>query len=801
MSTSMLPSIAATAATPSYRFPRSLLILLSFVLFIIGGVGFAYYLENQRIVEISARERISTIADLKAQEISRWLMERKQDADTLYFNRLDTTLQTFLKNPTTPRLREKTFNRLVSLARNSGYQAIALLDTDGRVVLSLPAADLYSPAMSLESETMDFIQQALGTRQVVFSGLYGEGTLRLDFIVPLLTERGREAPPVGALILRLDPETTLFPLIQSWPTPNPMANILMANREDNRVLFLSEWEDRSSAPLAVGIPLINTAPFVPDQKPPNDTDGKEVEGTDYRGLEVLAAIRNIPDSPWYLVAMLKTQKINTAIRHSAFKTLSVVMLLMLVAGLFIWVIWHRRVEAVLRQVNLSLSQEINERKFYEVQLEWQANYDALTQLPNRHLLQDRLQCAITHARRTKQHFAVLFLDLDRFKNVNDGLGHPVGDTLLKAVTTRLKSTVREEDTVSRLGGDEFVIVLERLEREEGAATVARKVLKALEPACAIEGYEFFITASIGISLFPKDGSEPEILLKHADIAMYHAKEQGGNNFQFYAQDMNIRTLERLALENNLRYALERGELELYYQPQVSLKNGNVIGMEALLRWRHPKLGMVSPTEFIPLAEETGLIVPIGAWVIKTACTQLKTWQQEGLPVQFVAVNLSPRQFMQKDLLNQIADILEETQLDASCLELEITEGLIMRDVDSAVMTLQALKMMHVQIAIDDFGTGYSSLNYLKRFPLDRLKIDKSFINDINNDPNDAAIALAVIAMAHSLQLKVIAEGVENEQQLIFLKSRRCDDVQGYYFSRPLPSAEAGTLLRENRRIH
>ncbi len=797
----MLPSIAATAAIPSYRFPRSLLILLSFVLFIIGGIGFAYYLENQRIVEMSARERISTIADLKAQEISRWLMERKQDADTLYFSRLDTTLQTFLTNPTTPGLREKTFNRLVSLARNSGYQAIALLDSDGRVVLSLPSADLYSPAMSLESQTMDFIQQALGTRQVVFSGLYGEGTLRLDFIVPLLTDRGREAPPVGALILRLDPETTLFPLIQSWPTPHPMADILMANREDNRVLFLSEWEDRPSAPLAVGLPLTNTAPFTLDQKLSDGAAGKEVEGTDYRGLEVVAAIRDIPDSQWYLVAMLKAQKISAAIRHNAFKTLSIVMLLMLVAGLFIWVIWHKKVEAVLRQVNLSLSQEINERRFYEVQLEWQANYDALTQLPNRHLLQDRLQCAITHARRTKQHFAVLFLDLDRFKNVNDGLGHPVGDTLLKAVATRLKNTVREEDTVARLGGDEFVIVLERLEREEGAATVARKALKALEPACSIEDYEFFITSSIGISLFPKDGSEPEILLKHADIAMYHAKEQGGNNFQFYAQDMNVRTLERLALENNLRYALERGELELHYQPQVSLRSGNVISMEALLRWRHPKLGMIPPTEFIPLAEETGLIVPIGTWVIKTACTQLKTWQQEGLPIQFVAVNLSPRQFMQKDLLSQIADILEETELDASCLELEITEGLIMRDVDSAIMTLQALKLMQVQIAIDDFGTGYSSLNYLKRFPLDRLKIDKSFINDINNDPNDAAIALAVIAMAHSLQLKVIAEGVENEQQLIFLKSRRCDDMQGYYFSRPLPAAEARTLLRENRRMH
>nr|MDQ2694527.1 EAL domain-containing protein [Pseudomonadota bacterium] len=343
-------------------------------------------------------------------------------------------------------------------------------------------------------------------------------------------------------------------------------------------------------------------------------------------------------------------------------------------------------------------------------------------------------------------------------------------------------------------------VLESLSREEDAAVAARKVLNALKPAIDIEDYELFITPSIGISVFPRDGEDMQALLKSADIAMYRAKEGGRNDFQFYAEVMNVRALERLTLERHLRYALERRELEVHYQPQVDLYDGWVTAVEALLRWRHPDRGLVSPAEFIPLAEETGLILPIGEWVLKEACRQAKVWQEQGLAAVRVAVNLSARQFRQQDLARCIARVLQETGLEARYLELEITESLVMEDVEQAVAVLDALKAMGVQLAIDDFGTGYSSLSYLKRFPLDRLKVDRVFVRDITTDPDDAAITLSVIAMAHSLKLKVIAEGVETEPQLAFLRQKHCDEMQGYYFSRPLPAGEMTAVLEERRQL-
>jgi len=442
-----------------------------------------------------------------------------------------------------------------------------------------------------------------------------------------------------------------------------------------------------------------------------------------------------------------------------------------------------------------LLRDLTERKSYEAQLAYQANYDSLTQLPNRTLLQDRLKHAIAHARRTRRLMAVLFLDLDRFKMVNDSLGHAAGDALLKAVAIRLRTSVREGDTVARLGGDEFVIVLEELPQADLATLGACKVLEIMKAPFTLAGQEFFVNCSIGISLFPKDGQDGPTLLKNADTAMYRAKERGRNMIQFYAAAMNARAFERLTLENGLRHALEAGELMLHYQPQVDLVSSQIIGMEALLRWRHLKLGMIAPAEFIPLAEETGLIVPIGEWVLKTVCAQIRAWQEAGLPALPVAVNLSARQFMQAGLAEQVAGILAATGLKANQLELEITESLLMKDVEGAVDTLRIFKAMGVGLAIDDFGTGYSSLNYLKRFPIDRLKIDQSFVRDITIDSDDAAIALAVIAMAHSLRLKVIAEGVETAAQLDFLRSRHCDEMQGYYFSRPLPAEEIAALLR------
>jgi diguanylate cyclase (GGDEF)-like protein len=442
--------------------------------------------------------------------------------------------------------------------------------------------------------------------------------------------------------------------------------------------------------------------------------------------------------------------------------------------------------------------DVTETRRLTSQLAYQANHDALTRLPNRTLLQDRLGHALVRAQRSHQQLAVLFIDLDHFKRINDSLGHAAGDSLLRVVAERLQTCVREEDTVARLGGDEFVILLEDLPHGELATRVACQVLQALSPPFRVAGHEFFITSSIGISVFPKDGEDVQTLLKQADTAMYRAKEQGRNTFQFYTAALNVAILARLSLEHDLRYALARAQLRVHYQPQVDLERNQVMGVEALLRWQHPQRGLVLPSEFIPLAEDTGLILPIGEWALRTACAQGKAWQDQGLGPLRVAVNLSARQFLQAELLGLIAETLRESGLPPACLELEITESLLMRDIDGAISTLGALKAMGVQLAIDDFGTGYSSLSYLKRFPLDRLKIDRSFVRDITTGADDAAIALAVIAMAHSMRLQVIAEGVETATQLAVLQSGGCQQMQGFYFGYPLAAQAITKLLRENR---
>lgn len=433
--------------------------------------------------------------------------------------------------------------------------------------------------------------------------------------------------------------------------------------------------------------------------------------------------------------------------------------------------------------------DITERKRYEAQLEYQANHDGLTGLPNRNLLVDRLNQALLYAERHQRQVAVLFVDLDHFKVINDSLGHDMGDRLLKIVVERLMTCVRVNDTLARQGGDDFVIVLSDLAEGEDAATVAQKIQIAVNQPVAIDTHTFEISCSIGISLYPKDGNDAQTLLKNADGAMFRVKEQGRGAFQFFTDELNERVVARMTMERCLRRALENDELSVHYQPQVDLANGRMTGIEALLRWQTPELGMVSPARFIPLAEETGLIIPIGEWVLKTAGMQNRLWQNAGLSPLTVAVNLSPRQFWHPGLIGTVTQILHDSGLEPRYLELEITEGMVMRDVESALAMLHALKGLGVQLSMDDFGTGYSNLSYLKRFPFDKLKMDISFVREVTTDPGSAAIAKTIIALAHNLNLGVIAEGIETEGQLSYLRTHGCDEMQGFYFSRPLPAHE------------
>jgi diguanylate cyclase (GGDEF)-like protein/PAS domain S-box-containing protein len=448
-----------------------------------------------------------------------------------------------------------------------------------------------------------------------------------------------------------------------------------------------------------------------------------------------------------------------------------------------------------RSIGSQIGQFLARRKAEE-RVSHLAHFDELTGLSNRSTFNQRLQHAIAQAQRHAKPLAVLFIDLDRFKIINDTLGHDAGDRVLREVAQRFGACLRESDTVARLGGDEFVVLIEELPDLMHVTAVAQKILAAVAETFVVEAQEFRITASIGISTYPDDSEDMPTLLKNADIAMYRAKEQGKNNYQFYSAQMNVHSVERLTLESSLRRAVERNEFLLHYQPKIDMGSGRITGVEALVRWQLPAKALVSPAQFIPLAEETGLIVPIGEWVLKTACARNKAWQDNGMPALRMAVNLSPRQFVHEKLLHDVARVLEETGLDPTTLEFEITESMVMHNPEHAVKLLNELKAMGIHLSIDDFGTGYSSLSHLKRFPIDSVKIDRSFIRDIPGDADDAAITQAIIAMAHGLRLTVIAEGVETTEQVRFLRDHGCDEIQGYYFSKPLPEVEFLRLVQD-----
>jgi diguanylate cyclase (GGDEF)-like protein/PAS domain S-box-containing protein len=440
--------------------------------------------------------------------------------------------------------------------------------------------------------------------------------------------------------------------------------------------------------------------------------------------------------------------------------------------------------------------DVSAARALAVQMTHSAEHDYLTGLPNRMLLNDRISQAIALAPRHKKHVALLFLDLDGFKHINDSLGHPVGDKLLQSIAERLVECVRASDTVSRQGGDEFVVLLSEVEHSEDAAITATRMLQAVAQPHSVGERDLHVTTSIGVSVYPDDGLDAETLIKNADTAMYQAKENGRQSYQFFKPAMNVRAVERQFLEEGLRRSLERQEFALHYQPKIDLMTGAMTGAEALIRWTNPTRGSISPADFIPVAEDCGLILPIGAWVLREACGQARAWMDAGLPIKTIAVNVSAMEFRDDNFLENVFAILEKTDLDPRSLELEITESVLMKHAASAAAILQTLRERGIRVTVDDFGTGYSSLSYLRKFPVDSLKIDQSFVRQIGADGDDSTIVKAVIGMAQGLKLRVIAEGVETADEVAFLRACRCDEAQGYYFSRPVPAQQFATLLRD-----
>ncbi|MBE9565074.1 MAG: EAL domain-containing protein, partial [Proteobacteria bacterium] len=442
-----------------------------------------------------------------------------------------------------------------------------------------------------------------------------------------------------------------------------------------------------------------------------------------------------------------------------------------------------------------VARDVTERKIAEDTINFQAYHDLLTKLPNRALLNDRLSLAINQAKRENEKLAVMFLDLDRFKNINDSLGHMIGDELLQQVSVRLKECIRSADTLARFGGDEFTLMLPKLHNgQEDASKLAEKITNTLKQPFNVDGHELYVSASIGIALYPQDGTNIDSLIKHADVAMYHVKGQGKNGYQFYSNEMNVPYIERLSMDTGIHKALDNNEFNLVYQPQVNLRTGEIVGVEALLRWEHPEHGPISPSEFIPFAEESGLIIDIGNWVLKTACEELSKWRTAGLPEIRMSVNISARQLMEENIVQNIIDILKDYNVPGQCLELEITEHAIMNDMDSMIRKLKELSAHDITIAIDDFGTGYSSLSYLHKLPIHTLKIDRTFLKESRINKGDNTIINTIVAMAKGLDLNVIAEGVESQAQLEYLREIDCSEAQGFLFGKPLPSNVISQLL-------
>ncbi len=902
--------------------PFLLILLLAFA--VIGATGYWHYAQQRSTDRANALEQIRAIGNLKAQQLERWLKERRGDTETLYNDHLAIGLLPYLADPDNDALRAKTRAWMKTLTRYYSYSTILLVDAEGKPLLKVQSGDLAATGPE-----RGFIERALSSGKVVISDLYinaNDGNPRLDYIVPILPESKSQNAPLAALLLRVDPDDFLFPLLDGWPTRSQSAETQLIRRHADHIIYLNQRRHHAGEPV-----LLKQVPYDASELVAAMAlreKNSEVEGHDYRGEHVLAAVRPIADSDWYMLAKVDSAEVYAPSWRKARRTGLIIALLGCITVLLAWLGWYRqgrrllewqkrtleqrvlqRTEA-LSSANRLMQHEVGERRSveqalqrwarvvdaskhgvvivdvldpaqpvisvnpaferitgyaaadvlgrncrflqkddreqkpldklrtavqnnsacevllrnyrrdgslfwnelfiapvfdqehrliefiglvndvtarqaYESELEQLARYDSLTQLANRTSLMDRLAHALAHAQRGDQGFAVLFIDIDRFKRINDSLGHANGDLLLHAIGARLRECFRQDDTVARFGGDEFVILLEDFSKAQQVFGIAYKALAAIGQPLMLAGSELTLNASIGVSLYPQDGQSAEELLHSADAAMYRVKQLGGAGVQFYTSALKSRAQDLLNLETQLRQALQTDQLEIHYQPQIELRSDTLIGLEALLRWQHPQRGAIPPLEFVSLAEDVGLIDELGDWVVREVCRQVSAWQKAGLSVPRVAINVSPRQFRRAGLAQRITEILQEYGLYADCLELEITENMLMQNVEEATAMLQTLQADGITIAIDDFGTGHASLSYLRQLPVTRLKIDKSFVCDIDSSADAAAIAATIIRLAQGLHLQVIAEGVETEQQLRFLVNQGCDAGQGYYFNRPL----------------
>jgi len=680
----------------------------------------------------------------------------------------------------------------------------------------------YYPKQQSHLENADFsvrkfYQQALVSKKVYISDVQFSEKGRPEIVVAIpILDGSKTVIRVVNLNLRLEENQFLRSIFQSTELGDG-GYVYIVDR--NGVIISHPNEERIGED-------VTKNPVVDKLITERSTDLGYEMVTNTEDMPMYASYQFVPELDWGLVAQVPVSE--TMEPFKLFRNALAVVSILILFPLSLLTMLHARqiikpiqrlYEAVDRVAKGDFEQYIDDldnseigrlsHRFNEMihfireareKIQYQAYHDPLTGLPNRVLLHDRLKVALTQAEYKHQMVAVLLIDLDRFKNINETLGHRMGDLLLQNVAERVTECAREGDTVSRLGGDEFIMILSDIAQVQEVITVANKIVDVLsnEPF-DLDGEELYITPSIGISVYPNDGDDAETLVKNADMAMYRAKEHGRNNYQLHTPAMNAAATERLALENNLRRALDKDEFAVHYQPKIDLNSGRMTGMEALIRWNHSEWGLVPPFKFIPVAEETGLIVPIGDWVLRTACEQNKRWQEQGFPPMRVAVNLSGHQF-DTMLVGKVRRVLMETGLEPEWLELEITESMLMKNTDLVVGIIQDLKDMGIHISIDDFGTGYSSLSYLERFPIDTLKIDQSFVRFIENPETDAVLARAIISLAHSLNLKVIAEGVETETQLEFLREENCDACQGYYFSKPVPAEEFETLMVEGSLI-